>query len=178
MEIFLGALLIFCLRIVDVSIGTLRTLYMVRGDRLRAVPLAFCESLVWVVAISRIMGDLDSPWLLFAYAAGFATGTFTGITIERWIASGWILARIVGCGDDQNLVRAVREAGFGVTVVRAEGRAREQCIMFVVALRKRGRELLELVRKVDPDAFVTVESVQTALGGYLPQTTGAAALRK
>src|SRR3954464_1787245 len=104
MTLLLGAFLIYCLRIVDVSIGTLRTLYMVRGDRLRAVPLAFFESLVWVIAVSRVMSQLDDPTRLFAYAAGFASGTFTGITIERWIASGWILARIVERGTQTTLV--------------------------------------------------------------------------
>ncbi len=94
--VILGALLIFGLRIVDVSIGTLRTLYMVRGDRLRAVLLAFCESLIWVLAISRIISQVGETANLLAYACGFATGTFVGITLERWIASGWILARVVG----------------------------------------------------------------------------------
>src|SRR5215211_5666604 len=122
MTLLLGAVLIYCLRIVDVSIGTLRTLYMVRGDRLRAVPLAFCESLVWVIAVSRVMSELSDWTRLLAYAAGFATGTFTGITIERWIASGWLLARIVERGDEAALAAAVRDAGFGVTVVRGEGR--------------------------------------------------------
>ena len=159
MTVVLGALLIFSLRIVDVSIGTLRTLYMVRGDRLRAVPLAFCESLVWVIAASQVMSKLGDPYHMVAYAAGFATGTFTGITIERWIASGWILARIVGCGDDNSLVRAVRDAGFGVTVMR-------------------GQELLDLISRVDPDAFVTVDPVQPAMGGFLPQSPGASGVRK
>lgn len=179
MTVLLGALLIYCLRIVDVSIGTLRTLYMVRGDRLRAVPLAFCESLVWVIAISRIMQQLDQPANLVAYAAGFASGTFTGITIERWIASGWILARIVERGDETMLANAIRAAGFGVTVVRGEGREQQpQRLLFVVALRKRGQELLDLVSKSDPDAFVTVDSVQPAMGGFLPQSPGASGVRK
>jgi uncharacterized protein YebE (UPF0316 family) len=178
MTLFLGALLIYCLRIVDVSIGTLRTLYMVRGDRLRAVPLAFCESLVWVFAISRIMADLHETSKLIAYAAGFATGTFTGITIERWIASGWLLARIVERGDETKLAGAIREAGFGVTVVRGEGRDQVQRLLFVVARRKRGQELLDLVSRADPDAFVTVDPVQPAMGGYLPQSAGASGVRK
>ena len=178
MEVLLGALIIFGLRILDVSIGTLRTLYMVRGDRLRAVPLAFCESLIWVLAISQIMQRLDERWNLLAYAAGFATGTFSGITLERWIASGWILARIVGQSEDRDSAAALRNAGFGVTTVHGEGRAGQQCILFVVAPRKRGEELLALVRTVDADAFVTIESVQTAMGGFLPASPGASGVRK
>ena len=178
MTVLLGALLIFVLRICDVSVGTLRTLYMVRGDRLRAVPLAFAESGIWVIAISRVMRDLDEPLKLFAYAAGFATGTFIGITLEKWIASGWLIVRIVGSDEDRGLVARVRGAGFGVTVVQGEGRQGPQSVLFVVTLRKRGPELLDLIRASDPDAFVTFDTVQTAMGGYLPQYPGPTGVRK
>lgn len=178
MEIFLGALLIFCLRICDVSIGTLRTLYMVRGDRLRAVPLAFAESGIWVLAISRIMGELNNPYNFIGYAGGFAAGTYVGITLERWIASGWVLVRVVGSDQPTTMISLIRAAGFGLTVVHGEGRQGRQCILFVVTLRKRGPELLHLVRENDPDAFVTIEPVQTAVGGFLPQSMGAAGVRK
>ena len=178
MTLLLGAVLIYCLRIVDVSIGTLRTLYMVRGDRLRAVPLAFFESLVWVIAVSRVMSQLNDPTRLFAYAAGFASGTFTGITIERWIASGWILARIVERGIEAKLAEALRQAGFGVTLFHGEGREEPLRLMFVVAPRKRGQEMLELIRQTDADAFVTIDDVQPAMGGYLPASPGASGVRK
>jgi uncharacterized protein YebE (UPF0316 family) len=151
---------------------------MVRGDRMRAVPLAFFESLVWVIAVSRVMSQLDDPTRLFAYAAGFASGTFTGITIERWIASGWILARIVERGPEAKLVEALRSAGFGVTLFHGEGREEPLRMMFVVAPRKRGQEMLELIRKTDPNAFVTIDDVQPAMGGYLPQSPGASGVRK
>ena len=178
MTLLLGAVLIYCLRIVDVSIGTLRTLYMVRGDRLRAVPLAFFESLVWVIAVSRVMSQLNDPTRLFAYAAGFASGTFTGITIERWIASGWILARIVERGPEVKVAQAARDAGFGVTLFHGEGRDEPLRLMFVVAPRKRGQEMMELIRQTDADAFVTIDDVQPAMGGYLPASPGASGVRK
>src|SRR5688500_13856334 len=84
MEPLLGALLIFFLRLCDVSLGTLRTLYVVRGDRLRAVPLAFVESLIWIIAIARIMKEVTGGnyFNMLAYAGGFAAGCYVGITIE------------------------------------------------------------------------------------------------
>src|SRR3954471_6156277 len=92
MEAILGGLLIFFLRLCDVSLGTLRSLYVVRGNRRVAVPLAFGESLIWVIAISRIMKDVSGghAYNILAYAGGYAAGCFMGITIEQWIASGWI----------------------------------------------------------------------------------------
>ena len=168
MDAFLGAALIFCLRLCDVSIGTLRTLYVVRGEPMKAVPLAFAESLVWIIAISRIMKEVTegNPWNILAYAGGFAAGTLIGITIERWIASGWVLFRIITKQDA--LTNVLRGRDFGVTEVSTEGRAGEQTLLFIVAPRRRGNELLELVRLHDEDAFVTVDAVNTAMGGYLP----------
>src|SRR5689334_22972807 len=142
MHPLLGALLIFSLRIVDVSIGTLRVMYMVRGERARTVPLAFVESGVWVFAISRIFKQVDNPLNMLAFAAGYAAGTMVGMTLERWIASGYILVRVIsGKPEKQDLVAAIRGAGFGVTVLPGQGLGGEQAILFVVALRRRGREL-------------------------------------
>src|SRR5690348_6220114 len=115
MHPLLGALLIFLLRIVDVSIGTLRVMYMVRGDRAKTVPLAFVESGVWVFAITRIIKQVDNPLNMVAFAAGYAAGTMVGMTLERWIASGHILVRIISDkADHGELLGAIRGAGFGV----------------------------------------------------------------
>lgn len=183
MDAILGAALIFFLRLCDVSLGTLRTLYVVRGDRLRAVPLAFVESLIWVFAIAKIMKELGDGhyYNMLAYAGGYAAGCYVGITIERWIASGWIVVRVIT--RDDALTAAIRERHFGLTELHGEGRHGEQSVLFIVAPRKRGKELLELVRATDADAFVTVDAVNTAIGGYLPvaprEVAGAAtALRK
>ncbi|HZN65987.1 MAG TPA: DUF5698 domain-containing protein [Tepidisphaeraceae bacterium] len=177
MTVALGALLIFCLRILDVPIGTLRVMYMVRGDRLRAVPLAFLESATWIFAISRIIKHVDDPLNMLAFAGGFAAGTLVGMTVEKWIASGFVLVRVISGADRDRLAGAIRSAGFGVTVLAGEGREGEQAIHFIVTLRRRGRELLDLVRGVDDDAFITVDPVQRAMGGYLP-VSGVAEVKK
>ena len=177
MPVLLGALLIFCLRIVDVSVGTLRVMYMVRGDRGKAVPLAFFESLIWVFAISRIMKEVDNTANMIAFAAGFAAGTMVGMTLERWIASGFVLVRVISQVD--RMAAEIRGAGFGVTVMTGEGRQGDQDILFIVALRRRGAELLALIRRVDEGAFVTIDPVQKAMGGYLPASaTAASQVRK
>ena len=174
----LGALLIFSLRILDVSVGTLRVMYMVRGDRGKAVPLAFFESLVWVFAISRIMKNVDNTTNMVAFAAGFAAGTMVGMTLERWIASGFILLRVISDVGKEKLAAEVRAAGFGVTVMTGHGREGEQEILFIVALRRRGQELLNLIRRIDDSAFVTIDPVQKAMGGYLPATAAPSQMRK
>ena len=177
MDVAQGAVLIFFLRMLDVPVGTMRVMYMVRGDRAKAVPLAFVESLVWLFAISRVMRNIDSPFSMIGFAAGFAAGTLVGMTLERWIASGHVLVRVISDVGKEKLAGEVRAAGFGVTLVTGEGREGEQEILFIVALRRRGQELLNLIRRLDDAAFVTIDPVQKAMGGYLPMP-GAAEVKK
>ena len=178
MSLLLPALMIFCLRVTDVSIGTLRSLYAQRGRRFLAAGLGFAESAVFILAISRIMKDVDKPLNMLAYALGFATGSFMGITIERWIGSGTILVRIIARDHIPELLAVLREHAFGATTVQGAGREGEVGIFFVVAPRRRERELLTLIQKTDPDAFVTLDAVNHAAGGYLSASRGAVSVRK
>lgn len=176
MELFLSALLIFALRVCDVSIGTLRTLFTVRGRKYVSASLALAESAIFIFALSRVMKDVNNPIKMIAYALGFATGNFCGITIERWIGLGTIMARIVA--KNPVLLVGLREQGFGVTVIQGEGREGEVAVLFVVAPRRREKELLNLTEQLDPNAFVTLDAVNHALGGYLTNVRGAMSVRK
>jgi uncharacterized protein YebE (UPF0316 family) len=176
MELFLSALLIFSLRVCDVSVGTLRMLFTVRGRKYISATLALVESGVFIFALSRVMKDVDQPVKMIAYALGFAVGNFSGITIERWIGSGTILVRIVA--KNPVLLVGLREQGFGVTVMQGEGKEGAVALLFVVAPRRREKELLSLTEQLDPSAFVTVDAVHHALGGYLSMVRGAVSVRK
>ena len=176
MDLFLSALLIFLLRVTDVSIGTVRTLFTVRGRKYVSASLAFFEAGVFIVALSRVMKDLGKPSNMLAYALGFAAGNFCGITIERWIGSGTILARIVA--KNTLLLLALREQGFGVTLVQGEGWEGDVLILFVVAPRRREKELLKLIEQLEPAAFVTLDAVDHALGGYLSSARRVIGVRK
>ncbi len=172
------ALLIFGLRICDVSIGTVRVIHTIRGNRVASASLGFMESLFWIIAISRAMAYVNSPLNMIAWAAGFAAGTTLGITIERWIATGHILMRVISLEQGVLLRDALRGAAVGVTAVPAEGRGGALFILFCVAPRKRGKEMLKIVRAIDPDAFITIDPVSQAIGGYLPGVVEASAVRK
>jgi uncharacterized protein YebE (UPF0316 family) len=176
MDLFLSALLVFGLRVADVSIGTLRTLFTVRGRKYVSATLAFFEASIFIFALSQLMQNTNHPLKMVAYAAGFAAGNFSGITIERWIGSGTILVRIIA--RNPILLVALREQAFGVTLSHGEGREGAVAMLFVVAPRRRERELLTLIEKVDPDAFVTIDSVNHALGGYLTATPVPTTVRK
>ena len=163
-ELFLNALLIFALRIADVSIGTVRIVTLVRGQRRLAGVLSFCESFIWLLAAAQVLTNLDSVLKMVAYAGGYAAGTMLGATVERWIAMGDALVRIVLSNDSPPMAEALRRRGLYATVVNAEGRDGEVRVVFSVVPRKRVREVLRLVQEVNPQAFVTFEEVRRAAG--------------
>lgn len=161
METLLGALGIFALRIIDVSFATMRIMMLQRGLTWRAAGLAFFESLTWVIAAAAVFNSLDSPVRIFFFAAGFAAGTVVGVTVERWIAVGTSLVRIITQIGTPEVAEALRAAGFWVTVVNAQGFEGDVRIAFSATKRRRVPEMLEIVRAVNPDAFVTVEDTST-----------------
>ena len=157
MDLLLSAASIFLLRIADVSIGTLRIGFLVRGRSRLAGGLSFLESLVWLAAAAQVLANLDSPVKFVAYAGGYATGTMLGVRIERWIAVGDVMMRIVAPVDSPSAAGALREAGYIVTEMNAAGRDGEVRVSFSVLPRRRVAEALKLVQTTNPAAFVAFE---------------------
>ena len=179
MDQLLPALLIFLLRIGDVSIGTLRMLYALRGRRFVAAGLGLLESGIFIFAISSALASArENPWNMVGYASGFATGTLVGMTVENWIASGSVIVRIISKHRSREIREALWAHGFGLTAVEGHGKSLPVFLLFVVAPRRRGKELLRVVADTDPEAFVTVETVNIAHGGYVPHVAGPATVRK
>ena len=179
METLLGALLIFGLRIVDVSVGTVRTMFTVRGYRVVAGVLGIIESAVFIFAISRVLGEAGrDPIKMAAYACGFAAGVVLGITIEKWIGSGTILVRCISPKHAVRLRANLLNEGFGVTSIRGEGRDGDVVILFIVAPRRKGKKVIQAIQELDPDAFITIEPVSHAIGGHMPFHVDANSLKK
>ena len=178
MDAILTALLIFALRIVDVSIGTIRVIYTIRGQKLISTGLGACESFIWILAISRAFKYVDNPLSMIGWALGFATGTFVGIALDQWIGSGSILMRVISRNPALRLRELLHGEGFGVTAIQGQGRDGNVLVIFVVAPRKRTTDLLRLVQNLDAEAFITVEPVAKAIGGYVPHFPAPASMRK
>lgn len=160
---------IFCLRICDVSIGTVRTIFTIRGHRLVSFCLGVVESAIWIFAISRVMKYIsggENLLNILGWAVGFATGTVTGITLERWIGSGTVLVRVISKNHAIRLKEHLHSERFGVTAVQGQGYEGNVLVIFVVAPRRREHDVLAAIRHVDPDAFITVEPVNQAYGGF------------
>ncbi len=156
-SLLLSALVIFCLRILDVSIGTLRISMIIRGRRLLAGILSFVESLVWLVAAAQVLANLDSPIKFIAYAGGYAVGTMLGSTIEKWLSVGDVILRVVSPNKTPAIADMLRAKGFFVTVVNGEGRDGDVRISFSVIPRKQVRQILSIIKEKNPKAFVTFE---------------------
>ncbi len=154
-----GALVIFAMRIVDVSIGTVRIIVMLRGHLRLSTVLGFFESLTWVVAASLVFSNLGDPVRVIAFSSGFASGILVGGLLERRIALGTAFIRVVAPVDSPHVAPSLREQRFPVTVVNAEGTSGEVRISFLVIPRKDTARALAIVHETNPQAFVTVEDV-------------------
>lgn len=159
-------LFIFFARIMDVSIGTMRLILMNRGYKNIAPLLGFFEIFIWVLAISKIMANLDNWVNYIFYAGGFATGNYVGMYIEEKLAIGKVGVRIVTRKGADNLIESIAASGFGITYTQAQGSTGEVNIIFCTCKRKRLKTLLNLVHDHNPKAFYTIEDVRFASNEY------------
>ncbi|HWE43879.1 MAG TPA: DUF5698 domain-containing protein [Gemmatimonadaceae bacterium] len=160
-----GPIVIFMLRIVDVTLDTMRVLFMVRGRRVPAGVLGFLMALVWIIAVGNAMKHLDSIWHILGYAAGYGTGTMVGITIENFVAFGLVQLRIVSKHGGVEIAEALRDRGYGATEFSGFGRDGAVEIVQSVVQRAHLSEVLGIVDRFDDTAFVTVEDPQVLRGG-------------
>jgi len=165
---FLLPLLIFSARVMDVSMGTMRIISLSRGWRGLTPVLGFFEVMIWLLAIRQIFNHLNNPVCYIAYAGGFATGIFTGMTIERKLAIGWRVVRVITRLDATELISSLRASGFGVTVTNAEGNTGPVKVIFTVVKRADVQSALEAVTRFNPKAFYSVEDVRSAAEGIFP----------
>jgi uncharacterized protein YebE (UPF0316 family) len=158
---WLVSLTILVLRICDVSIGTVRIVMLVRDRIFIAGVLGVAQSLVWIYAAGIVLTNLDSPPRIIAFALGFGIGSVLGSLIERQLALGHSILRAITPVGDPCVANELRRGGYGVTVVNAEGLDGEVRVAFTVVPRKRTADVLERIRRTNPHAFVTLESVKT-----------------
>lgn len=161
-------LIIFLARILDVSIATMRLMFLARGARTPTVITGFFEALIWIIIISQIIRNLDNFMCFFAYAAGFAAGSYIGMKIEGRLALGKVVMRIITQKPADELVAVLREKRFGVTSVPGEGAKGPVCLLFMVIKRSDMAIVVELVKKFNPNAFYTVEDIRYVSEGVFP----------
>jgi len=157
--------LIFLARICDVSIGTMRIIFITKGRRNIAPFLGFFEVLIWIIVISKIMQNLDNYINYIAYAAGFATGNFVGMILEEKLAVGILMVRVFAHEMGSELVQTLNRSGYGATVVEAHGARAKVHLIYTIVQRNELANVLEVITQFNPKAFYTVEDVKAVNEG-------------
>ncbi|GIW74894.1 MAG: hypothetical protein KatS3mg103_1416 [Phycisphaerales bacterium] len=163
-------LLIFCARLLDVPIGTVRMMMVMSGHRLISAVLGFFEVMIWVVAVGKVIAYLDSPVALVAYGAGFAVGTLVGMHIEQRLAIGWRVIRVINPRPELLLAERLRRQGLHATRIDGHGggggltREGPVEIVFLAVKRRLVPSIMERIARIAPDAFVSVERAEKVSG--------------
>lgn len=158
--------LILIIRIVNLSLSTLRVFTVVRGRKRAAWILGFAQSLLFITVIAGVLINLDNPWNLVAYAAGFATGNVLGIIIDDRIAPGHSLVRITSPGRGAAIAETLHQANLGATEVAGSGREGTVSLIYCYSPRRQVRKIKDLVLRQDSNAFMTVLQVRQIGGGW------------
>ena len=169
-------LLIFTARVGDVSLGTIRTIVTVQGKSVVAFFLGIFELMIWIAVVSTVIHKIkEQPLLALFYAFGYATGNVVGIAVERRLALGIVVLRVITRVAGKHLAERIRDWGQPVTVFRGEGRNGPVDELYIACRRKNLKKILEMVEEEDPEAFYITEmarDVRRAVGPPFFSPTG------
>ncbi|HHZ00469.1 MAG TPA: DUF5698 domain-containing protein [Sedimentibacter sp.] len=163
-------LIIFFAKIIEVSISTIRLVYINKGERVKGALLGFVEIMIWLVVVSSVLNNItEDPIKVFIYAAAFSLGNFLGVTIESKIAVGLASIQVVvDQSDGEILADALREQGYGVTIIEGKGiNESVKNLLFIQLKRKKIPAAIKLIKEHNPEAYITVNDIKTMLGGYI-----------
>ena len=164
-------------RICDVTLGTMRIIFVSKGEKSKAPIVGFFEVLIWVVVISQIFSHATNIVAYLAYAAGYATGNFIGLLVENKIGFGYQLFRIYSKKDGVELTKLLNQHGFGSTLIRGEGAIAEVSIIETVVRRRACKSVVEILSDFDPDTFYLIEDVRSKQKGIFAYSSAAGAPR-
>jgi uncharacterized protein YebE (UPF0316 family) len=168
--VWLLCVLIFVLRIADVTLGTVRTVSIVKGYISLAVVLGFFEVMIWILAVSQVISRIhESIFLALAFAGGFAAGNAVGILLERRLAMGTSVVRIISTTHGPEIAAAIREHGLEATVFDGEGGDGPVTLVYAVAPRRRTQQMLRWARNIDPELVYVSEPAHESSRGAAPR---------
>jgi len=160
--------LIFLARVADVSLGTIRVIFISRGLKYFAALMGFFEILIWLLAIGQIMKNLSNPVCYIAYAGGFAIGNFVGIWIAEKLSLGVVLVRVITRKDASELLDHLKISDYGVTSFDGQGSAGQVKIVFTIVPRREVTGVVDLIKQFNPQAFYSIEEIGFVEKGIFP----------
>jgi uncharacterized protein YebE (UPF0316 family) len=161
--------MIFFGRICDVTLGTLRIIFVSKGEKYKAPLIGFFEVFIWIMIISQVLARANDLLSYVSYAGGYAAGNYVGILIEKRIAYGIVLCRIYTQKNGKDLVQILSSLNIGATMTRGIGSTNEVDIIEAVIGRKEMKKLERLLTEFDSNIFYVVEDVRTKKNGIFPK---------
>lgn len=167
MSLFLMCMKIFFARLIDVSLGTFRTINTVKGRDLVAALIGIVEITVWFLVVKEALNtDNNSLWIVFSYAMGFSVGTYIGGKISKVFIKSNLEVQVILSSKDDNIVNKIREAGYGVTAIEVKGSKDTKYMLYIQIRDKSLENLKRIVRKLDNKAFIVVNETKYVENGY------------
>lgn len=163
-------IIIFCAKIVEVSISTIRMVYINKGERVKGAVLGFIEILIWLIVVSSVLNNItEDPIKVFIYAAAFSLGNYIGITIESKIAVGLASIQVVVSEETgQILAEILRDESYGVTIIEGKGKDdNKKILLFIQLKRKKIPDAVKIIKQTAPQAYITVNDIKSMVGGYI-----------
>ncbi len=160
-SVWLTCALIVVARICDVSLGTLRTVAILRGMRGLSWILGFVEVLIWIFAVSRVISNLQHPAYAVSYALGFATGNYVGLMLEQWLSLGKQVVRVFSRNGHEVAI-ALRADGIAVTRFEGHGKDGPVWLLYAETQRRRAPAIIRRARELDPNCFYVVDDIRTS----------------
>lgn len=169
-DLILAALLVFILRVTDVSLDTLRLLFVMRGRKFLAAAIGATQAAIFIIAVAGVLTRPLNAFTIAGYALGFGTGILLGMTIEERLAIGFMMFRVYSPAHGKEIADALRAAGHAVTEFFAHGREGEMTVVNCAVLRKEANNARKIILQVDRDAFITLDEVRPLQRGYFRTT--------
>ena len=165
-NVWVIALLIFVMRVLNMALDTVRMMAVMRGMKPLTWILGVLQTVVFVVALGSVVSDLDNPINIIAYAVGFATGNVIGMMIEKRLALGYVNITVMSPTNGREIAETLREKGHAVTEIPARGKDGSVEILECSVQRKFAKEVQDIALDCDPDAFITSRDIQRIWRGY------------
>lgn len=169
MELLILCIKIFMVRIIDVSLGTLRTMITVKGKKVYASLIGFFEVLIWFLIVREALNtDSTSIFVAIAYAGGFATGTYIGGVLSSKFINGNLGLQVITEKAYPDMVERLREEGYAVTVMDVEGKDKNQKYMLFIEINKKSYEHIHrIIKDIDPMAFTVANESAYIQNGFI-----------
>ncbi|MDQ0230207.1 DUF2179 domain-containing protein [Metabacillus malikii] len=159
-------LIILMINIVYVSFFTIRMILTLKGQRYLAAFISMFEVVIYVVGLGLVLDNLNEIQNLIAYAVGYGIGVIVGMKIEEKLALGYITVNVVTTESETNLPKQLREKGYGVTNWTAHGLEGDRLAMQILTPRKYEIKLYQLIKELDPKAFIITYEPKAIHGGF------------